>query len=165
MPIFEKLNKKLEKKVVVYPYKDIDDEHWAYTLDGEGNEVPAVPFEWRDVGYRVTRPDLKQIKFVESKSANLKAIKGMDAPYRDFDPAFIEHVCGVKGKKAIIEGTVGITTMEGDREVEKPYDPEWLCDLMNDGLFLYTEFMKTYNKLMESTKAKEEERKEKDENF
>ena len=168
MPLFEKLNevrKQFSKEVTIYPYRDVDDEHWPKKLDDDMKEVPAIDYDWRLVGYVVDRPDLPKIKFVEKKSAKLIAIKGMDQPYRDFDPAFIDHVCGVKGNKGLIKKTVGITTMKDGVEVEKEYDPEWLAELMYEGTFLYSEFMKTYNKLMESVKREEIKENKKDENF
>lgn len=168
MPIFfDEIDVELEKKLTIFPYRDIPDDKWPMTLDGKGEEIPAVPYGWREVGFLVERPDLPKIKFVEAKSAKLRAIKGMDRPYRDFDPAFIEHVCGVKGKKSLIEGWVGIDTKDTEtgKAAPKPYDPQWLYERMMKGTFLYVEFMNTYGKLMETVKAEEQEADQKAENF
>lgn len=166
MPLFDELNVELAKDVTIYPYKSIDDDKWPMTIN-EGKEVPAVPFGWRQVGFTVERPDIHRIKFIESKSAKLKAIKGMDTPYRDFDPEFIKHVTGVGNRKALIKGWVGVETenKETGEPEPKPYDADWLCDKMEKGTFLYTQFMLEYNKLMEVVKKDEEKEKDKDENF
>lgn len=165
MALFDSLQQELEKEVVIYPYKDIDDEHWAETLDGEGNKIPAVPYEWRDVGFRVKRPDLAGIKFVEKKSTVLVHVPGMNVPHRDFDPNFIEYVVGYKGKKGLILDWVGVTTMKDGVEVPKPYDADWLYDKMRAGVFLYSNFMKKYNELIETVKTEEKEKRDNEENF
>lgn len=124
-------------ELVIYPYKDIEDDSWPVYVNREGKKVP-YSYEWREVGFKVPYPTVGRLRKISDLSQGLQV-----------DKSKFKVVGGDPDRLAkylvfnLIKGTENLT--DGGKEIswEDKYK-NWLYDEFRVSSFLLNNFRATY---------------------